>query len=227
MSNTHILLSILVIAAVTALVRFAPFWLFPPGRPTPRYILYLGRVLPRAVIGMLVIYCFKHVNFGGLGGFLPDVLAGALTAGRCYREAAVLYRERLRRPLDAARCLEQGGLWGRGAPLAHPCRPIWQWLLRVHGRGLLPLRPGYRQEQPRPCFLLLPLPAELLHCSAFLVWVCPWGYRSRRSGVRLWAHHRGVCQTNLSDAPRRKQNCRMPQGPKTSGACSLQPGPGC
>lgn len=40
-----------------------------------------------------------------------DAAAGALTAGRCFREAAVLYRERLRRPLDAARCLEQGGLW--------------------------------------------------------------------------------------------------------------------
>ncbi|BBO34347.1 hypothetical protein [Lacipirellula parvula] len=40
-----------------------------------------------------------------------DAAAGALTAGRCFREAAVLYRERLHRPLDAARCLEQGGLW--------------------------------------------------------------------------------------------------------------------
>lgn len=40
-----------------------------------------------------------------------DAAAGALVAGGCFREAAVLYRDRLRRPLDAARCLEQGRLW--------------------------------------------------------------------------------------------------------------------
>lgn len=43
-----------------------------------------------------------------LGDF--DAAAGALTAGRHWREAAVVYRDRLKRPLEAARCLEQGGL---------------------------------------------------------------------------------------------------------------------
>ncbi|MEE0843797.1 MAG: AzlD domain-containing protein, partial [Ruminococcus sp.] len=46
-------------AAVTAFVRFSPFILFPEGRKRPRVITYLGTVLPYAVIGMLVVYCFK------------------------------------------------------------------------------------------------------------------------------------------------------------------------
>ena len=81
MSDGYILLSIFIMAALTALTRFAPFLLFPPGRPTPLYVLYLGRVLPKAVIGMLVIYCFKHVHFTSLPGFLPDLIAAGLTAG--------------------------------------------------------------------------------------------------------------------------------------------------
>jgi tetratricopeptide (TPR) repeat protein len=36
--------------------------------------------------------------------------ASALEQGRMYREAAVIYRERLKRPLEEAHCLERGGL---------------------------------------------------------------------------------------------------------------------
>ena len=43
--------------------------------------------------------------------------ASALVSGRHFREAAVLYRDRLQRPFDAARCLEQGGLWNEAAEL--------------------------------------------------------------------------------------------------------------
>ena len=43
-----------VMAAVTILLRFLPFWVFK-GK-TPAYITYLGKVLPPAIIGMLVIY---------------------------------------------------------------------------------------------------------------------------------------------------------------------------
>ena len=46
----------------TVLTRFAPFLLFPAGKPTPRYIQYLGKVLPSAVFGLLVIYCLKNVS---------------------------------------------------------------------------------------------------------------------------------------------------------------------
>lgn len=47
----------------TVLTRFLPFILFPAGKPTPKYIKYLGKVLPSAVFGLLVVYCLKNVSF--------------------------------------------------------------------------------------------------------------------------------------------------------------------
>ena len=64
----------------TMLTRFLPFLAFPAGKPTPRYVQYLGRVLPGAVFGMLVIYCLKNVSlFTGAHG-LPEAIAIALVA---------------------------------------------------------------------------------------------------------------------------------------------------
>lgn len=77
--SLHGMLTVLVVAAMTALIRFSPFLLFPPGRPMPAYIAYLGRVLPYASIGMLVVYCLRAVNLQPLGAALPDVIAVALT----------------------------------------------------------------------------------------------------------------------------------------------------
>ncbi len=59
-SQSHALALIAVIAGVTALLRFLPFVLF--SRRTPKLVLYLGRVLPYAVIAMLVVYCVKDVH---------------------------------------------------------------------------------------------------------------------------------------------------------------------
>ena len=59
----------------TMITRFLPFIVFPSGRPTPKYVQYLGRVLPGAVFGMLVIYCLKNVSiFDGSRG-LPEAIA--------------------------------------------------------------------------------------------------------------------------------------------------------
>ena len=64
----------------TVLTRFLPFLLFPAGKPTPKYIQYLGKVLPSAVFGLLVIYCLKNVSiFTGSHGF-PELLSIALVA---------------------------------------------------------------------------------------------------------------------------------------------------
>lgn len=58
----------------TVLTRFLPFLLFPAGKPTPKYIQYLGKVLPAAVFGMLVVYCLRNVSiFSGSHG-LPELL---------------------------------------------------------------------------------------------------------------------------------------------------------
>lgn len=62
----------------TVITRFLPFILFPANKPTPKYIQYLGKVLPSAVIGMLVIYCMKDVNILiGNHGF-PELIAIAV-----------------------------------------------------------------------------------------------------------------------------------------------------
>ena len=64
---------ILVMAGVTALLRFLPFLVF--RRHTPPYIAYLGKVLPPALSGMLVIYCFKDVSFAAAPFGLPELIA--------------------------------------------------------------------------------------------------------------------------------------------------------
>lgn len=56
------LILILVMAGVTFLTRLLPFILFPGHKTTPKFIDYLGRVLPFAIIGMLVVYCLKNVD---------------------------------------------------------------------------------------------------------------------------------------------------------------------
>ena len=49
--------------------RWLPFWIFPANRPIPEYIRYLGKVLPAAMFGMLVVYCYKNVDvFSGFHG---------------------------------------------------------------------------------------------------------------------------------------------------------------
>ena len=69
------LLQILVIAAVTALLRFLPFWVFPDGRKRPRVITYLGAVLPYGVMAMLVVYCLKGVSLLAPPHGIPEAIA--------------------------------------------------------------------------------------------------------------------------------------------------------
>ena len=68
-------------AIVTALLRFLPF-LFLGGRhKTPAYITYLGKVLPCAIMGMLVVYCLRGVEPLVWPHGLPELLAVAAVAG--------------------------------------------------------------------------------------------------------------------------------------------------
>lgn len=65
--------------AGTMLMRFLPFLIFSQKRPTPKYIQYLGKVLPGAVFAMLVIYCLRNVSlFQGSRG-IPEIIAIAVT----------------------------------------------------------------------------------------------------------------------------------------------------
>lgn len=76
LSVPQTLASIAVMAAVTFLTRALPFLLFDRGDHPPRLVLYLGQVLPPAVITMLIVYCLKGVSFAALSGWLPALLAG-------------------------------------------------------------------------------------------------------------------------------------------------------
>lgn len=68
-----------VMAGVTILLRALPFLLF--RNRTPRYIEYLGKVLPPAIIGMLVIYCLKDVTLRSAPYGLPELIAAAAVVG--------------------------------------------------------------------------------------------------------------------------------------------------
>lgn len=58
----------------TVFTRFLPFGLFPENKKTPEYILYLGKVLPFAVIGLLVVYCLKNVSLVSAPYGLPEAI---------------------------------------------------------------------------------------------------------------------------------------------------------
>jgi branched-subunit amino acid transport protein AzlD len=63
----------------TMLTRFLPFLVFSENRTTPAFIQYIGKFLPSAVFGMLVIYCLKNVSFlSGTHG-LPELIAIVVT----------------------------------------------------------------------------------------------------------------------------------------------------
>ena len=59
----------------TMLTRFLPFLVFGRKKEAPKYIQYLGRVLPAAVFGLLVVYCLKDVNFFTGSHGIPEAIA--------------------------------------------------------------------------------------------------------------------------------------------------------
>lgn len=75
MSMKQQIIMILMAVAGTMLTRFFPFLLFPSGKETPKYIQYLGKVLPAAVFGMLVVYCLKNVSIFTGNHALPKILS--------------------------------------------------------------------------------------------------------------------------------------------------------
>ena len=81
MSVTEQIITIEVVALGTMLTRFLPFLLFPAGKPTPRYVQYLGKALPGAVFGLLVVYCLKNVSLLSGSHGLPELIAILVVAG--------------------------------------------------------------------------------------------------------------------------------------------------
>jgi len=71
--------AIAVMAVVTFLTRALPFLLFDRGEAPPKVVLYLGRVLPPAVIAMLIVYCLRDLSFAAAADWVPAVVASLVT----------------------------------------------------------------------------------------------------------------------------------------------------
>lgn len=81
MTLTQQIITIAICALGTMATRFLPFLLFSDKRPTPRYIQYLGKALPAAIFGMLVVYCLKNVDLLSGSHGIPELIAILVTAG--------------------------------------------------------------------------------------------------------------------------------------------------
>lgn len=73
----------IVVAAtlVTLATRFLPFLIFRGKVKTPDIIVYLGKVLPYAIMGMLVVYCLKDISFLSAPYGIPELLGCGAVAG--------------------------------------------------------------------------------------------------------------------------------------------------
>jgi len=81
MNDGYVWYAIAVTALVTAGLRFLPFLVFSGKRRTPKIIEKLGRVLPYAIMGMLVVYCLKGTSFTSASGFVPPLIACLVVGG--------------------------------------------------------------------------------------------------------------------------------------------------
>ena len=95
--------SIIMIAAIilaTVLTRFLPFIIFGGGRPIPDFVNYLGKVLPFAVTGMLVVYSLKDAPFNAWHG-LPEFICAVITLALQFLAPQHAYKH----------CWRNGGLY--------------------------------------------------------------------------------------------------------------------
>lgn len=81
MTTAQAAITIALLALGTMATRFLPFLVFRDNKPTPRYIQYLGKALPAAIFGMLVVYCLKNVSILSGSHGLPELAAILVTGG--------------------------------------------------------------------------------------------------------------------------------------------------
>lgn len=79
LTPSHSLLIIVLCGLCTFALRLLPFSLFG-RREVPPLIVYLGKILPMAVIAALVVYCLRGMDFTSASGFVPEIVASLLTA---------------------------------------------------------------------------------------------------------------------------------------------------
>lgn len=79
MTTTEQIITIALCAFATMLTRFIPFIIFSEGRKTPSFIQYLGKVLPSAIFGMLVVYCLRNVDVMQGSHGIPEAFSIIIT----------------------------------------------------------------------------------------------------------------------------------------------------
>lgn len=72
------IITITMVVLGTAITRFLPFIVFPADKPVPKYVQYLGKVLPSAVFSLLVIYCLRNVSIFTESHGIPELISIAL-----------------------------------------------------------------------------------------------------------------------------------------------------
>ena len=80
LTTVQTLVILLAVAAGTQITRWLPFVLFPENREPPKVVAYLGRVLPPAMMGLLVVYCLRSVDLLSGSHGLPEAIAVAVIA---------------------------------------------------------------------------------------------------------------------------------------------------
>jgi branched-subunit amino acid transport protein AzlD len=81
MTLTQQIITILMVVLGTMITRFLPFLIFPADKPTPKYIQYLGKFLPAAIFGLLVIYSLKTVSITDGSHGIPELISIAAVIG--------------------------------------------------------------------------------------------------------------------------------------------------
>lgn len=75
----HEVYLVVISGAVTMMLRFLPFIAF--GKRRPEFVLYLGRVLPPAVMAMLAVYCLKGMDLLSGSHGMPEIVACLVVIG--------------------------------------------------------------------------------------------------------------------------------------------------
>ncbi|MBW1606397.1 branched-chain amino acid transporter permease [Lactobacillus sp. Sy-1] len=81
MTLTEQIITIAIASVTTMATRFVPFFVFPEHKPTPRFVKYLGDYLPPAILGILVVYCYKDQILTINRETLWGIIAGTITLG--------------------------------------------------------------------------------------------------------------------------------------------------
>ena len=80
LSTSKMLITIVVAGVFTFATRLIPFAAFG-NRRVPEIIKYLGKIMPPAIIVVLIIYCIKDSYSLNINTILPQLLGVGITAG--------------------------------------------------------------------------------------------------------------------------------------------------